>query len=69
MVKIENEERTQAPRKPQFYVVKAGDSLSKIAEALLGDGDRWPEILDANKSLISDPNRIQPGQKLTIPAK
>jgi nucleoid-associated protein YgaU len=50
------------------YVVKAGDSLSKIAKELLGDADRWPEILAANKDKIDDPNQIKPGLKLKIPS-
>jgi nucleoid-associated protein YgaU len=50
------------------YVVQSGDSLSKIAKALLGDAKRWPEIYEANKALIGDnPNLIHPGQKLVIP--
>ena len=50
------------------YIVKSGDSLSKIAKELYGDGKRWPEIYEANKQLIGDnPNLIQPGQKLRIP--
>jgi len=49
------------------YVVKAGDTLSKIAKEMLGDADRWPEIVEANKDVIKDPNVIQPGIKLTIP--
>lgn len=50
------------------YVVKSGDSLSKIAKELLGDAKRWPEIYEANKALIGDnPNLIHPGQKLIIP--
>jgi nucleoid-associated protein YgaU len=50
------------------YVVKAGDSLSKIAKELLGDSNRWPEIYEANKELIGDnPNLIHPGQELRIP--
>ena len=49
------------------YVVKSGDSLSKIAKALYGDAKRWPEIYEANKALIGDnPNLIHPGQKLII---
>jgi nucleoid-associated protein YgaU len=50
------------------YVVKSGDSLSKIAKELYGDAKRWPEIYEANKALVGDnPNLIHPGQKLVIP--
>jgi nucleoid-associated protein YgaU len=54
-------------RKDRYYVVKSGDSLSKIAEAVYGDADRWTDIFDANKDRIKDPNRIAAGQKLRIP--
>lgn len=49
------------------YVVKAGDSLSKIAQQFYGDAKRWPEIYEANKNQIKDPNLIYPGQELRIP--
>ncbi|MBN1179697.1 MAG: LysM peptidoglycan-binding domain-containing protein [Anaerolineae bacterium] len=49
------------------YVVQAGDSLSKIAEEVYGDANRWSEIFEANKDKISDPNAISVGQKLVIP--
>ena len=49
------------------YVVKAGDTLSKIAKELLGDADRWQEIVENNKDKIKDPNLIQPGLELKIP--
>ena len=49
------------------YVVKAGDTLSQIAKELLGDADRWPEILAANKDTIKDADEIKPGQELKIP--
>ena len=51
------------------YVVKSGDSLSKIAKELLGDARRWPEIFEANKDQIKDPNLIRVGQELKIPPK
>jgi nucleoid-associated protein YgaU len=52
----------------QVYVVKSGDSLSKIAKELLGDASRWPEIYELNKDVIGDnPNLIKPGQELKIP--
>ncbi len=49
------------------YVVKSGDSLSKIAQDLYGNMSRWPEIFEANKDKISNPNLIYPGQELRIP--
>lgn len=49
------------------YVVKEGDSLYKIAKMFLGNGARFQEIYDKNKTVIgSNPNKIYPGQKLVI---
>ncbi len=52
-----------------FYEVKAGDSLSKIAKSVYGDANAYSKIFDANKPMLSDPNKIYPGQQLRIPAK
>jgi nucleoid-associated protein YgaU len=49
------------------YVVKSGDTLSKIAKELYGDGNRWREIFEANKEQIENPNVIRPGWELLIP--
>lgn len=50
------------------YVVKKGDSLSKIAKDIYGDGNDWRKIYEANRDQIRDPDLIHPGQTLTIPA-
>ena len=50
-----------------FYEVKSGDSLSKIALAQYGDAMRYPEIFEANKPMLKDPDLIYPGQMLRIP--
>lgn len=47
------------------YEVKSGDSLSKIAQNY--PGMTWQKIYDANRDILSDPNKIMPGQKLKIP--
>jgi nucleoid-associated protein YgaU len=49
------------------YTVKAGDTLSKIAENLLGHASAYEQLFAANRDQLSDPNRIQPGQVLRIP--
>lgn len=51
------------------YVVVAGDSLSKIAHFICGNERKWKAIHDANRSKISDPNLIKPGQRLLIPSE
>jgi len=53
----------------ETYEVKSGDTLSKIAKQYYGDANRYMDIFNANKDKLSDPNKIQVGQKLTIPAK
>ena len=56
-----------AEAKAHTYVVKSGDSLSKIAKEIYGDAKRWPEIFEANKDKIKNPNLIYDGQELRIP--
>ena len=51
------------------YVVKSGDSLSKIAQKEYGNANAWKAIFEANKDILKDPDKIQPGQKLKIPPK
>jgi peptidoglycan hydrolase-like protein with peptidoglycan-binding domain len=48
------------------YVVEEGDTLSSIAQQWLGSADRWPEIFDLNRALISDPDKIFPDQILAL---
>jgi len=50
------------------YTVKAGDTLSKIAKQVLGDGNAYMSIFNLNKDQLSDPDKIQPGQVLKLPA-
>jgi len=51
----------------EMYVVEKGDTLWAIATATYGDGNRYPEIFEANKPMLSDPDLIYPGQVLRIP--
>jgi nucleoid-associated protein YgaU len=50
------------------YVVKPGDSLSKIAKEKYGDANQWRRIFEANRDQINDPDLIHPGQSLRIPS-
>jgi LysM repeat protein len=53
------------PTSTETYTVQPGDTLWDIAERVYGDGSEYPRIAAA--SGISDPDRIDPGQTLTIP--
>jgi nucleoid-associated protein YgaU len=50
------------------YRVKPGDSLSKIAKDVYGNANDYMRIFDANRDKLSDPNKIEAGQELVIPA-
>ena len=51
----------------QFHTVAAGESLSVIAKKYYGDAMKYPVIFEANKPMLSDPDKIYPGQVLRIP--
>lgn len=52
----------------QFHTVVSGDNLSKIAKKFYGDANKYPVIFEANKPMLSHPDKIYPGQMLRIPA-
>ena len=51
----------------QYHDVVRGDTLSAIAKKYYGDANKYPRIFEANKPMLSDPDKIYPGQKLRIP--
>jgi len=51
----------------KMYTVQSGDTLSAIAAQFYGDGNRYNEIFEANRPMLTDPNKIYPGQVLRIP--
>lgn len=51
----------------QFYEVKSGDTLSRIAKEYYGDPMKYPAIFEANKPMLKHPDQIYPGQVLRIP--
>lgn len=52
----------------QYHDVVRGDTLSAIAKKFYGDANKYPAIFEANKPMLSHPDKIYPGQKLRIPA-
>jgi len=52
-----------------YREVKSGDTLSKIAKEAYGDANAYMKIFEANKPMLSNPDKIYPGQKLRIPPK
>lgn len=51
----------------KFHEVKSGDTLSKIAKEFYGDPMKYNAIFEANKPMLSHPDKIYPGQVLRIP--
>ena len=52
----------------QFHTVVSGDTLGKIAKNFYGNAMKYPVIFEANKPMLTDPDKIYPGQVLRIPA-
>ncbi|KAE9525779.1 peptidoglycan-binding protein LysM [Testudinibacter aquarius] len=51
----------------EFYVIEKGDTLWKIAEKAYGNGAKYTKIVEVNKEVIKDADKIFPGQKIRIP--
>ncbi len=65
---VEDKMTTALPEpEAKMHTVKSGESLSLIAKEYYGDVMKYKEIFEANKPMLSDPNKIYPGQVLRIP--
>ncbi len=70
IAKVNDQINVASPQaQSQFYEVKSGDTLSKIAKQVYGDANRYSAIFEANKPMLKDPDEIYPGQTLRIPAQ
>lgn len=63
------EESVAAPdaKEPVFHTVAKGDTLWAISAKHLGNGAHYEKIFEANKPMLSHPDKIYPGQMLRIP--
>ena len=52
----------------QYHVVERGDTLSAIAKTYYDNAGQYPKIFEANRPMLSHPDKIYPGQTLRIPA-
>ncbi|MBP7676225.1 MAG: LysM peptidoglycan-binding domain-containing protein [Thermoanaerobaculia bacterium] len=51
----------------KVHVVEKGDTLSAIAKKYYGKANAYMKIFEANKDVLTDPDKIKPGQRLRIP--
>lgn len=49
------------------YTIEKGDTLSAIAKRVYGKASYWQQIFDANRDTLDNPDRIFPGQVITLP--
>ena len=66
-VKVEGQQAAALDDGTQYYIIKAGDTLSAIAKQFYGDANKYHAIFEANREVIKDANLIFPGQKIRIP--
>ena len=57
----------QSQPEARFYTVVKGDTLWKIAAEHYGNGSKYQAIFEANRPMLSHPDKIYPGQMLRIP--
>lgn len=55
------------PAGNEIYAVKRGDTLSRIAAKVYGNGSKWRNIYNANRNVLASPEKLEVGMKLQIP--
>lgn len=64
---VEAAAAVETPVETKYYTVESGDSLSKIAKEIYGNSNDYNKIFEANKPMLTDPDKIYPGQVLVLP--
>ena len=60
-------EPTPIPSHVTTHIIQSGETLSDIAEDYLGSPHQWLVLWNANKSRISNPDRLKVGVSIVIP--
>lgn len=60
-------EQAEKIKTQKFHIVRKDQTLSAISQEYYGSVNKWKKILDANRDIIKDANKLQPGMKLIIP--
>ena len=61
------EDSVPSAGEPVWHTVEKGDTLWAVSSKILGNGARYEEIFEANKPMLTHPDKIYPGQVLRIP--
>jgi nucleoid-associated protein YgaU len=68
IAKVDDRLEVASPQpEARYYTVVKGDTLSKIAKQHYGDANKYPQIFEANKPMLTHPDKIYPGQVLRVP--
>lgn len=67
VAKVEDNITTPSGEQATFYTVQKGDTLSAISKKHYGDANKYNKIFEANKPMLTHPDKIYPGQVLRIP--
>ena len=60
-------EQTEKIKAQKFHIVRKGETLSEISRKYYDSANKWQKILDANRQIIKDVNKLRPGTKIIIP--
>jgi nucleoid-associated protein YgaU len=60
-------EQDEKIKTQKFHIVRKNQTLSAISQKYYGSANKWKKIFDANRDLIKNANKLQPGMKLIIP--
>ena len=60
-------EQAEKIKTQKFHIVSKGETLSEISRKYYGSANKWQKILDANRNVIEDANKLRLGTKLIIP--
>ena len=60
-------EQTEKIKTQKFHIVRKGETLSEISRKYYDSANKWQMILEANRQIIKDVNKLKPGIKLIIP--
>ena len=52
---------------PERHLVAGTTVTRKVSKEMYGDANKYPQLFEANKPMLSNPDKIYPGQKLRIP--